>query len=201
MHMKQTIVINKGLGMSPGKLAAQVSHASMAFLTTMIQQGTKKILINGVRRYPCYTPQGEKQLYKRDDLRKWAEESRAQDKDCFYAKPIYENNPCGDLMLCEPEYGYESTVRMDQSLYEGWIGGIFTKVCLEAKNENQMQKVVDKAKETGLIEGRDFFCIRDACLTELTPDETGTRWTCIGFKPLPDEIINPITKKLQLYKG
>ena len=201
MHMKQTIVVNKELNMSPGKLSAQVSHASMAFLTTMIQQGTNKILINGVHRYPCYTPDGKEQLYKRDDLWKWAEEARAQGKDHFYAKPVSLKNPCGELMLCEPEYGYQSTVYMDKDLYEGWIGGIFTKVCLEAKNENQMNKTVEKAKEAGLIEGRDFFCIRDACLTELTPDETGTRWTCIGFRPLPDEIINPITKKLQLYKG
>ena len=30
---KQLIVVNKGLGMTKGKMAAQVSHASMAFLT------------------------------------------------------------------------------------------------------------------------------------------------------------------------
>lgn len=30
---KQVIVVNKGLGMTKGKMAAQVSHASIAFLT------------------------------------------------------------------------------------------------------------------------------------------------------------------------
>jgi PTH2 family peptidyl-tRNA hydrolase len=74
-------------------------------------------------------------------------------------------------------------------------------VILEAKNENKMVQVVEKAKEIGLVEGRDFFCIRDACLTELTPDETGTRWTCIGFRPMESEIIDQVTKRLQLYKG
>ena len=77
---------------------------------------------------------------------------------------------------------------------------IFTKVILEAKNEKQMDKIIKKAKEAGMIENEDFFCIRDACLTELTPDETGTRWTCIGFKPMDSEKIDPITKKLQLFK-
>ena len=40
---KQIIIARKDLDMSPGKLAAQVSHGSMAFLTTMIRN-------NG---YPC----------------------------------------------------------------------------------------------------------------------------------------------------
>lgn len=34
---KQVIIARKDLGMSPGKLAAQVSHASMAFLTNQIR--------------------------------------------------------------------------------------------------------------------------------------------------------------------
>ena len=51
-----------------------------------------------------------------------------------------------------------------------------------------------------MIEDIDFFCIRDNCLTELTPDETGTRWTCIGFKPMDSEKIDKVTKKLQLFK-
>lgn len=37
MNYKQVIVVRKDLNMSPGKLAAQVSHASMAFLTRAIQ--------------------------------------------------------------------------------------------------------------------------------------------------------------------
>lgn len=202
MHIKQTIVVNKELQLSPGKLGAQVSHASMAFLTSMIQSKSKKILANGIYCYPCYDAQrGGDQLYMCDSLNEFAKKARAQGKTCFYTRPLDANNPYGPVELCEPEYEYEATIRMDKDLYEGWIGGIFTKVVLEAKNENQMKKIVEQAKEAGLVEGADFFCIRDACLTELTPDETGTRWTCIGFRPLPDEIINPITKKLQLYKG
>ncbi len=40
---KQIIIARKDLDMSPGKLAAQVSHGSMAFLTTMIRNNS----------YPC----------------------------------------------------------------------------------------------------------------------------------------------------
>ena len=37
--MRQLIIARKDLKMSPGKLAAQVSHASMAFFSHMIREG------------------------------------------------------------------------------------------------------------------------------------------------------------------
>lgn len=37
--MRQLIIARKDLNMSPGKLAAQVSHASMAFLSHTILEG------------------------------------------------------------------------------------------------------------------------------------------------------------------
>ena len=40
---KQIIIVRKDLDMSPGKLAAQVSHASMAFLTNMIRDNAVRI--------------------------------------------------------------------------------------------------------------------------------------------------------------
>ncbi len=36
--MKQIIIVRKDLNMSPGKMSAQVSHASMAFLSTWIKR-------------------------------------------------------------------------------------------------------------------------------------------------------------------
>lgn len=39
---KQLIVARKDLNMSPGKLAAQVSHGSMAFLTWMVRNNIEK---------------------------------------------------------------------------------------------------------------------------------------------------------------
>ena len=49
MYYKQIIIVNKELNMSKGKMAAQVSHASMAFLTRMIQKNAKIVKEN---QYP-----------------------------------------------------------------------------------------------------------------------------------------------------
>ena len=64
---------------------------------------------------------------------------------------------------------------------------------------------VTMAEELGLKEESDFFLIKDNCLTELEPEEydekgTGRTLTCIGFRPLPDDIAHQISRKYQLYK-
>ena len=56
----------------------------------------------------------------------------------------------------------------------------------------------------GKVENKDFFLIRDACHTELEPEEfdengDGMTLTCIGFRPLPDEIAHQISHKFHLY--
>ena len=68
-----------------------------------------------------------------------------------------------------------------------------------------MLKAVTIAQELGLKEDEDYFLIKDACLTELEPEEVddngvGRVLTCIGFKPLNDETAHKISKKFQLYK-
>ena len=151
--MRQLIIARKDLGMSAGKLAAQVSHASIAFLTSNLRN------LSSVER-------------------------------------IYKN---GEVI------GYKPKIVMEKEVYEDWICGIFTKTICEAKNKNHLLKVVEKAKEMGMKEGEDFFLICDACLTELEPefvDENGVgrTLTCIGFKPLPDEISKELSKKYQLYR-
>ena len=39
--MRQIIIARKDLQMSPGKLAAQVSHASIAFISRLIRENAK----------------------------------------------------------------------------------------------------------------------------------------------------------------
>ena len=151
--MRQVIIARKDLNMSAGKLAAQVSHASLAFLTSHM---------------------------------------RDRDNASFFFDT--NNNPA-----------YHVDVVLSKEVYEQWICGVFTKTICEAKNRYQLEKAITIANELGLKEGTDYFLIKDCCLTELTPEEVdengiGRVLTCIGFKPLPDEIAHKISKKFQLYK-
>ena len=162
--MKQLIIARKDLGMSPGKLAAQISHASMAFLTSKL-------------RNPKYVqPITKGMMTGYSNPEEWQE-----------------------IVAYKYDYVFEKDV------YEQWICGIFTKVVCEAKNLNQLLKVVDIANALGLVEGTDYFIIKDRCLTELTPEEIdedgiGRTITCIGFKPLDDDIAKQLSKKYQLLK-
>lgn len=147
--MRQVIIARKDLNMSPGKLAAQVAHASLAFLTSRM-------------------------------------------RDLKETKFYYDSQ-------------YHLSVNLDKDIYEDWICGVFTKTICEAKNRYQLEKAITIANDVGLKEGTDYFLIKDCCLTELTPEEVdengiGRVLTCIGFKPLPDEIAHKISKKFQLYK-
>lgn len=150
--MRQLIIARKDLNMSPGKLAAQVSHASLAFITAPM------------RRIP-------------------------PDK-------VYKD---GEVIAVMPK------MFMQVDVYNEWIKGVFTKTVCEAKNYNQLMKAITLAEELGLTEGVDYFLIKDACLTELEPEEldengVGRTLTCIGFRPLPDDIAHKISKKFQLYR-
>ena len=163
---KQIIIARKDLNMSAGKLAGQVSHASMAFLTNLI-------------RNKDYTSPFTKGM-----VAEWHEEPQDDWKDIL---------------------GYEFTYVFDKDLYEQWINGIFTKCVLGAKNKNQLLKAKTIAEELGMVEGKDFFLIKDCCNTELEPEEVdengvGRCLTCIGFRPMDSEIIDKIGKKYQLFK-
>lgn len=140
--MRQLIIARKDLHMSAGKLAAQVSHASMAWLSHVIRRSPR-------------TDDGNKYTY---------------------------------------------AVEIEKNIVEQWLNGIFTKTVCEAKTKAHLLKSVTLAEEQGLQEGTDFFLIKDSCLTELEPEEEdGTTLTCIGFRPLPDEVAHAISRKYHLY--
>lgn len=130
---KQIIIARKDLNMSPGKLAAQVSHGSIAFLSWFIRNNAD---LDG---------------------------------------------------------------HVDEDILHNWIEGEFTKCVLQAKNKNQLLKAKTMAEELGMIEGQDFWLIKDNCRTELEPEEDGRTLTVIGFRPMDNKIINQIGKKYHLY--
>jgi len=153
-EIRQLIIARKDLYMSPGKLAAQISHASMAFLSDMLRKG------------------------------KTTEKHSVDDNEME---------------------GYEITISVPSDIYRDWLHGNFTKTICEARNRKHLVKSISLAEELGLQEGKDFFLIRDACLTELMPEETdegsvGRSLTCIGFRPLPDSVAHRISRKYQLYR-
>ena len=144
--MRQIIIARKDLNMHPGKLAAQVAHASLAFLSNKIR---------------------------------------------------YKGQLDGDFV--------DVHLSIPRNVYDEWFCGVFTKTVCEAKNRNQLLKAVTVAEELGLQEGNDFFLIKEACFTDLEPEEVdengqGRILTCIGFRPLDDETAWKISKKFQLYK-
>ena len=146
---RQYIVVDRSLGMSPGKRAAQVAHASVA------------CLLAGTQRYvdgeASSTPIGLE----------WG--------------------------------GCLARTAVDASVLAAWVRQGEPKIVLAVDGERALASLVARAEARGLMEGLDFFCIRDACRTELTPDASGSRWTCVGFAPMDVDMISPVTGQLPLY--
>lgn len=207
-EMRQLIIARKDLNMSPGKLAAQVSHASMAFISRAITCNVKPVMkYSTVNVYGKELKSGEKipKIFFQAELGELARQTRDAGRDSF----TYRTHEVGGRTiyeLCENEVEkYNCTFSLEKDVYEQWFAGIFTKTICEAKNRNQLMKAITMAEELELIQGEDFFLIKDNCLTELEPEEVdengvGRVLTCIGFRPLPDEVAHQISRKYQLYR-
>ena len=206
--MRQLIIARKDLHMSPGKLAVQVSHASMAFLLHPIQENARKVwkynTLNCVHK-DYFTGEISQQHFRSCDLEKIAKEGYEQGLDSISYRPKDPDRPLENFEICENEVSaYVSDTLFSKDIFEEWICGACVKTVCEAHNRNHLMKAVTMAEEMGLKEGIDFFLIRDKCLTELEPeefDENGAGWTltCIGFRPLPDDQAHLISKKYHLY--
>jgi len=145
--MKQVIIANKSLNMSPGKLAAMVAHGSTAFLTAWFKEYTDI-------SFEIQTP----------------------DKRYDYG------------------YGMFDDANIDRTTFSEWINGSFTKIVLEA-NQDEMENIIRAAQENHMYNGEDFFNIVD----ESTEFENIPRWAVIAFRPMESEEIDPITGHLNLY--
>lgn len=144
-------------------------------------------------------------IIARKDLNMSAGKLSAQVAHASLAFLSNEIRNCGNVIGGSlPDY-VEVNLVLRKDVYEQWFNGIFTKTVCEAKNYNQLMKAKIIAEELGLHEGEDFFLIKDACLTDLEPEEVdengqGRTLTCIGFRPLDDETAWKISKKFQLYR-
>ena len=96
----------------------------------------------------------------------------------------------------ETDY-YSATLKIDKDIYEGWIEGSFTKVVLSVNSEEELYKTIERANKKGLIEGIDYFKIIDKGLTVFNGVPT---FTCIGFAPMREDIINKVVGSLPLYR-
>lgn len=187
---KQIIIARKDLGMSPGKLAAQVSHASMAFLLNGLKHGAREVN----NKY------FSKSLFSNESLRHLAQEAIDRGESYFYASPVRPNDTFGEYKISKPDMYVGSILTMSAQFYKEWICDGQTKVILEAKNKDDINKAIKLAQELGFQLDRDFFIIRDLCRTELVPEENGSTITCIGFMPMEESIIDKVGRKFQLWK-
>lgn len=96
---------------------------------------------------------------------------------------------------------YHLIVDIDENLYDKWIEEDYGKVVLAVDGRDELDAVIDRANENNLSEGYDYFVIKDNCYTELEPDnEDGTCTTCIGFRPMPKEDMEPVVGNLPLFR-
>lgn len=114
------------------------------------------------------------------------------------------------LIEIAPHNDVQFKISLDFDIFNQYVNGIFTKTICEAKNRNQLMKVVDMINEYNasveldsqkLYEGIDYGFINDCCLTELTPEnDDGTTTIGVWFKPLPDDVAHKFSKKYKLYR-
>lgn len=191
--LKQIIIARKDLHMSPGKLSAQVSHGSMAFLTGMIRKNIQK-----TEAEIFYSTKNGMKI-KHPALDELASKARAENQDIFYARRVGLPDGSFTYEPCDKEY-YHTSFDIEQDIYEGWIDGAFTKCVLQARNKNHLLKAINAGQAFGMEIGKDIFPIYDNCYTELTPEEeNGTTLTVVGFRPMESEIIDKIGRKYHLY--
>lgn len=210
--MRQLIIVRKDLGMSVGKIVAQCCHASNAWISSLISKNHIKVLDEQYGRlktseYPKDIKGniiGEKRVifYRHPDLYKMAKESFEKGEDYFYIKQN-KSKDIEQVSLNEVSYHYITKFCIEENVMEQWFKKDYTKTICGAKNKTQLLRAKTIAEELGLKENENFFLIYDNCYTELEPEEfdengKGKTLTCIGFKPLEDEMTWKISKKYHL---
>ncbi len=196
--MRRLFIIRKDLNLAPGKLAAMVAHCAEGYWISLLKTYASMggIMDNEFEYLPVSTERDPDywMLYRHPALAKAAKEAHERGETSFKWQRE-DSRPSVTVAMEIPK-----------DVWNGYINDIFTKTICEAKNLNHLMKVVDLAKQAGMVEGIDYGFIDDACKTDLTPeftDENGQGRCRVGiwFKPLSDETSHVLSKKYQLYKG
>ena len=197
--MRRLFIIRKDLHLTLGKLSAMIGHLCEAFWTNLLKAGSiKDNEFEELRAVETY-PDGKKgpMLYRHPALYEAAKKAFEEGKEWFLHK-LENSRPTMSI-----------SIEIPKDIWHEYVQGIFTKTICEAKNKNQLMKVINLIDEYNnqvsndqkLVEGIDYGFINDKCLTELTPEnEDGTTTVGIWFKPLSDDIAHKFSKKYKLYK-
>lgn len=199
-NMRRLFIIRKDLHLTPGKLSAMIGHLCEAFWTNLLKAGSiKDNEFEELRVVETY-PDGKKgpMLYRHPALYEAAKKAFEEGKEWFLHK-LENSRPTMSI-----------SIEIPKDIWHEYVQGIFTKTICEAKNKNQLMKVIELINEHNnqvihedemLIKDIDYGFINDKCLTELTPEnEDGTTTIGIWFKPLPDDIAHKFSKKYKLYR-
>ena len=197
--MRRLFIIRKDLHLTPGKLSAMIGHLCEVFWTNLLKAGSiKDNEFEELRTVETY-PDGKKEpmLYRHPALYEAAKKAFEEGKEWFLHK-LENSRPTMSI-----------SIEIPKDIWHEYVQGIFTKTICEAKNKNQLMKVIDLINEHNnqvsdnqkLVEDIDYGFINDKCLTELTPEnEDGTTTVGIWFKPLSDNIAHKFSKKFKLYR-
>ena len=80
----------------------------------------------------------------------------------------------------------------DKNYLAEWLNSSYRKICVYVNSEEELLDIAKRADEKKLT----YALIQDSGFTEFHGVAT---YTCIGFEPLPDEVINEITGHLPLF--
>lgn len=197
--MRRLFIIRKDLHLTPGKLSAMIGHLCEAFWTNLLKVGSiKDNEFEELRAVETY-PDGKKgpMLYRHPALYEAAKKAFEEGKEWFLHK-LENSRPTMSI-----------SIEIPKDIWHEYVQGIFTKTICEAKNKNQLMKIIDLINEHNnqvsndqkLVEDIDYGFINDCCLTELTPEnEDGTTTIGIWFKPLSDDVAHKFSKKFKLYR-
>lgn len=187
--MRRVFIIRKDLHLTPGKLASQVGHCCEAYWTNLLKSGTVEDL--EYVTLPVEIPGNPDywRLYRNLSVYMAAKAAHERGKKTFVYRAEH------------PESKYLISTKIDKSVWDEYVNGIYTKTICESRNLNHLMKAKAIADELGLKENEDYGFINDKCLTELNPEnEDGTTTVGMWFAPLADEVAHKISKKYPLLR-